>query len=88
MVIFKSLSRSSYNAHPERFQKSIQGILINISSLILARTAVIPSFVPHVKSDSPDSGLKSESFIVAAPLRGIQAMIFAINKHSPQGFKA
>jgi len=28
----------------------------------LVRTVVIPSFAPYVKSDSPDSRLKSESF--------------------------
>jgi len=28
----------------------------------LVRTVVIPSFTPYVKSDSPDSRLKSESF--------------------------
>ena len=40
---------------------------------------MIPSFVPHVKSDSPDSGLKSESFIVAAHSPGFYAMILSIN---------
>lgn len=69
MVAIKALPGLFEYAHQGLFQELIQRTFNNISSLFLIRTVVIPSFVPHVKSDSPDSGLKSESFIVAAHSR-------------------
>jgi hypothetical protein len=45
---------------------ALQHRISPVSVLFLVRTVVIPSFTPYVKSDSPDSPSKSESFVVAA----------------------
>jgi hypothetical protein len=48
---------------PARTQlAALQPRISPVSVLFLVRTVVIPSFTPYVKSDSPDSRLKSESF--------------------------
>jgi len=58
--IFRASLPGSFPARTQL--AALQPRISPVSVLFLVRTVVIPSFTPYVKSDSPDSRLKSESF--------------------------